>query len=155
MEVLAKKEFDLIAPYGGELVNLVVEEEKRARLIAHANTLSSIQLTARSLCDIELLATGAFSPLAAFMGKADYDRVLFLERVAHPKVELVQAKQLYDRSSYHSFSGLVAAAGPSIRAYGHLGEVSLLDFPPTFLSLMGEPLPQKLTGRVLKAMVRD
>jgi hypothetical protein len=78
----------------------------------------------------------------------------FLERVAHPKVELVQAKQLYDRSSYHSFSGLVVAAGPAIRACGHLGEVSLLDFAPTFLSLMGEPLPQKLTGRVLETMVR-
>jgi sulfate adenylyltransferase len=30
----------------------------------------------RSLCDLELLATGAFSPLDRFMGKADYDRVL-------------------------------------------------------------------------------
>jgi len=77
----------------------------------------------------------------------------FLERVAHPKVELVQAKQFYDRSSYHSFSGLVAAAGPSIRACGHLGEVSLLDFAPTFLSLMGEPLLQKLTGRVIDQMI--
>ena len=76
MEVLAKKEFDLIAPYGGKLVNLVVEGEERAQLVEHANTLPSIQLTARSLCDIELMATGAFSPLDGFMGKADYDRVL-------------------------------------------------------------------------------
>jgi ATP sulfurylase len=57
MEVLAKKECDLIAPYGGKLVNLVVEGEERARLVEHANTLPSIQLTARSLCDIELLKT--------------------------------------------------------------------------------------------------
>ena len=29
-----------------------------------------------ALCDLELLATGAFSPLDRFMGKADYERVL-------------------------------------------------------------------------------
>jgi sulfate adenylyltransferase len=61
---------------GGKLVNLVIEEEKHARLVEYANTLSSIQLTARSLCDIELLATGAFAPLEGFMSRADYNRVL-------------------------------------------------------------------------------
>ncbi len=35
-----------------------------------------MQISARSLCDLELLATGAFSPLDRFMGKADYERVL-------------------------------------------------------------------------------
>jgi ATP sulfurylase len=82
MEVLTKKEFDLITPYGGKLVNLVVEGEERARLVEYANTLPSIQLTARSVCDLELLTTGAFSPLEGFMGKADYDRVLEEMRLA-------------------------------------------------------------------------
>jgi sulfate adenylyltransferase len=44
--------------------------------------LPSIQLTARSLCDLELLATGAFSPLDRFMGKADYEQVLEEMRVS-------------------------------------------------------------------------
>jgi sulfate adenylyltransferase len=83
MEVLAKKEeFDLIAPYGGKLVNLVVESEERAPLVNYANTLPSIQLTPRSLCDVELLGTGAFSPVNGFMGKADYDHVLEEMRLA-------------------------------------------------------------------------
>jgi sulfate adenylyltransferase len=35
-----------------------------------------VQLTARQLCDFELLATGAFSPLNRFLGEADYRGVL-------------------------------------------------------------------------------
>lgn len=70
----------------------------------------------------------------------------FMERVVHPKGELVQTTPYYNRSSYHTFSGFVSAAGPSIRASGDLGEVSLLDFAQTFLSLMGEPLPVKLAA---------
>ena len=35
-----------------------------------------MQISARSVCDLELLATGAFSPLDRFMGQADYERVL-------------------------------------------------------------------------------
>jgi sulfate adenylyltransferase len=83
MELSAKKEFELIAPYGGKLVNLVVESEEHAPLVNYANTLPSIQLTARSLCDVEPLATGAFSPVNGFMGKADYKRVLEEMRLAN------------------------------------------------------------------------
>ena len=67
---------ELISPYGGSLVNLLARDEERSELIIYANTLPSIQLSSRSLCDFELLASGAFSPLDRFMGKADYVRVL-------------------------------------------------------------------------------
>ncbi len=43
---------------------------------ARASHLQSIQLSERNMCDLELLATGAFSPLDRFMGKEDYHRVL-------------------------------------------------------------------------------
>jgi sulfate adenylyltransferase len=66
----------LLRPYGQELINLVVLEEERARLVAEASKLPSIQLSPRSLCDLELLATGAFSPLERFMRRADYLAVL-------------------------------------------------------------------------------
>src|SRR5207237_1992842 len=42
----------------------------------HASQLLSIQVSERSVCDLELLATGAFSPLDRFMGQADHQRVL-------------------------------------------------------------------------------
>ncbi len=72
----------LISPYGGKLVNLVVHGEERDELVRKANSLPSVQLSPRSLCDLELLATGALSPLDRFMGQADYERVLEEMRLA-------------------------------------------------------------------------
>jgi sulfate adenylyltransferase len=66
----------LIEPYGGKLVDLLVKPEEVEVLKAHATHLPSLQISERSLCDLELLATGAFSPLDRFMGKEDYQRVL-------------------------------------------------------------------------------
>jgi sulfate adenylyltransferase len=72
----------LIPPYGGKLVNLMVEGKEREELLARAGKLPSIKITMRNMCDLELLATGGFSPLTTFMGKADYDRVLHEMRLA-------------------------------------------------------------------------
>ena len=72
----------LIEPYGGRLVDLVVPREEREALRAHAARMPRVQLTARSVCDLELLATGGFSPLSRFMGRADYERVLEEMRLA-------------------------------------------------------------------------
>lgn len=66
----------LISPYGDQLVNLVVSGDERQEAIERSKRLPSIKISARALCDLELLATGAFSPLDRFMGKADYERVL-------------------------------------------------------------------------------
>lgn len=66
----------LISPYGGKLVNLIVSEEERQELVARSSRLPSVKISARSLCDLEMLANGAFSPLDRFMCKADYERVL-------------------------------------------------------------------------------
>ena len=77
------KDGGLISPYGGKLVNLVATGEEREELLARANKLPSVQISARALCDLELLATGAFSPLDRFMGKADYERVLTEMRLSN------------------------------------------------------------------------
>jgi len=73
---------NLISPYGGKLVNLVVTGAERDGLLARAAKLPSIKISMRNLCDLELLATGGFSPLTTFMGKADYERVLHEMRLA-------------------------------------------------------------------------
>ena len=73
---LLEPEDMLIKPYGEKLVNLLVPEEERDDLRVKAGSLPRVQLSARNVCDLELLATGGFSPLSSFMNRADYDRVL-------------------------------------------------------------------------------
>ncbi|HVF57355.1 MAG TPA: bifunctional sulfate adenylyltransferase/adenylylsulfate kinase [Pyrinomonadaceae bacterium] len=72
----------LIAPYGGRLADLLVADDEREELAARAASLPRLQLTARNVCDLELLATGGFSPLERFMNRADYERVLEEMRLA-------------------------------------------------------------------------
>ena len=74
--VLKSRNDLLVAPYGGTLINLMVSESELEHLQAYAGSLPSVQISARSQCDLELLATGAFSPLDRFMGREDYQRVL-------------------------------------------------------------------------------
>lgn len=66
----------LIAPYGGTLVDLTVAEEAIRERREYASELPTIQLSERAVCDLELLATGAFSPLDRFMGSEVHQRVL-------------------------------------------------------------------------------
>jgi len=73
----------LISPYGNTLINLVIPQEQLAEKLAHAKTLPVVNLSARAICDLELLATGAFSPLATFMNKADFESVVHTLRLAN------------------------------------------------------------------------
>lgn len=72
----------LIAPHGGELINLIVSQEKAAELKAHSREWLSWDLTPRQICDLELLMSGGFSPLRGFMTKADYEGVCHNMRLA-------------------------------------------------------------------------
>jgi sulfate adenylyltransferase len=81
--LIAVKESTLISPYGGTLVDLMVPAESRAGLSHYANRLPSVRLSDRAVCDLELLATGAFSPLDQFMGQADYQSVLETMRLTN------------------------------------------------------------------------
>ena len=64
---------DAIAAHGGgELNDLKAPASERAALKSHAEKLPSVKLGARETADLEMLASGAFTPLTGFMGEADY-----------------------------------------------------------------------------------
>ncbi len=64
------------AAHGGQLVNLIVDDEKAGLLKDLSQDLESITLSDCALCDLELLMNGGFSPLKGFMNQTDYASVL-------------------------------------------------------------------------------
>jgi len=76
------KKAQLIEPCGGSLVDLTIPAEEVREALERAKSLPSVQLSERALCDLELLATGAFSPLDRFMGAEDYRHVVEEMRLA-------------------------------------------------------------------------
>lgn len=67
---------NLIAPYGGSLVNQVVDETRAIELKAEAQSYAGVTLSQRQLCDLELIMNGGFSPLTGFMTSDAYERVV-------------------------------------------------------------------------------
>jgi sulfate adenylyltransferase len=64
----------LITPYGGTLVNLI-DPAKIDALKQEALSLPSLDLDWKQQCELEMLMTGAYSPLAGFMTRAQCARV--------------------------------------------------------------------------------
>lgn len=73
---------ELIAPYGGELAVLFADAERAAALREAALSMSSWDLSPRQQAELDLLMSGAFSPLRGYLGRADYERVLKEMRLA-------------------------------------------------------------------------
>ena len=65
-----------VTPHGSELVNLVVDDERALLLKEIALNLPDITLNERQMCDLEMLATGGFSPLKSYMIRSDYESIL-------------------------------------------------------------------------------
>lgn len=72
-----------IAPHGGKLVDRIITGQEREALLAEAKGMKKKTLSEREISDLELIATGAFSPLEGFMQKADYDSVTNNMRLAN------------------------------------------------------------------------
>lgn len=67
---------DRIAPHGGILVNRIATLDQRQEFFDKAEALPRIQLSERSLSDLQMIAIGAFSPLSGFMDEANYRSVV-------------------------------------------------------------------------------
>ena len=60
-----------IAPHGGQLIDRLASKVQAEEFLSKADFLPRVQLSERSLSDLELIAIGGFSPLTGFMGQAD------------------------------------------------------------------------------------
>ena len=94
--------YDVIRPHGGMLVDRVLRGEMREAVRERAEQMIKIPLGRMGLSDLELLASGTFSPLTGFMRKADYDRCVVEMRLVNGlvwsiPVTLAVGKDLADR----------------------------------------------------------
>ena len=76
----------LIAPHGGELVDLILDPANAADLKARSKDFPSWDLTSRQIRDLELLLSGGFSPLRGFMNRGEYERVCHEMRLSDGSV---------------------------------------------------------------------
>ncbi|MEF3307203.1 sulfate adenylyltransferase [Paenibacillus sp. GYB003] len=67
---------EMIKPHGGKLVNRIATERRRNALLQLAERLKPIQVSARTISDIDLIGVGAFSPLTGFLEEHDYSSVV-------------------------------------------------------------------------------
>jgi hypothetical protein len=65
-----------IAPHGGSLVDLLVTGADAEALSDEAGNLPLLTIGERELSDLEMLATGALSPLTGFQSEDDYHSIL-------------------------------------------------------------------------------
>jgi len=94
--------YDVIPPHGGTLVDRVLRGEMREAMRERAEQMVKVPLDQMGLSDLELVATGALSPLTGFMLKADYDRCVGEMRLANGlvwsvPVTLAVEKEMADR----------------------------------------------------------
>jgi sulfate adenylyltransferase len=73
----------LIRPHGEKLINRFVDAREREALEERAPNMPALILNAREMSDLEMIATGAMSPLEGFLNREDYNSVLDLMRLAN------------------------------------------------------------------------
>src|ERR1041385_2553199 len=73
---------ETIQPHGGVLINRFLQGEALRSAIDRSPSLPTITLSTRQISDLELISTGAASPLTGFMGLADYQSVVRNMRLA-------------------------------------------------------------------------
>jgi len=72
----------MLPPHGGRLISRICGPKEREDFEARAAKMPRLTLNQRELADIEMIATGAMSPLEGFMVREDYVSVVDLKRLA-------------------------------------------------------------------------
>jgi len=108
----------LIQPHGGPLVNRVVTDADRDKVASEAADMPRIDLSHKQSCDVEMIGTGAFTPLTGFMGSQDVRGVIDQMRLADGtrwpipitlSVDRTAAPGVGERVALHAPNGVLQA----------------------------------------------
>ena len=91
-----------VLPHGGVLIDRIVPDAEAESWRRRAAALPVLTLDARELADLELIATGAASPLRGFLGSADYASVLERLRLADGTVWPLPFTLAVDEQTAHA-----------------------------------------------------
>ncbi len=70
-------------PHGGRLVNKVVKDSRRERMLREVEELPRIHIDRNTAVDLENIAHGIYSPLIGFMTREDFESVLDFMRLSN------------------------------------------------------------------------
>jgi sulfate adenylyltransferase len=73
----------MINPHGGKLIDRVVSERSREKILKEYTELSQLKITNETIEDLNNISHGVFSPLEGFMGNEDIDSIIKSDRLAN------------------------------------------------------------------------
>jgi sulfate adenylyltransferase len=99
-------------PHGGTLVRRLVDGTTKAGLLNEAASLPRVTLNEWQVSDLDMIAVGAMSPLAGFMGSKDYKSVVKDMRLSNGIPWPLPICLRVDRETAAKVRDRVALAGP-------------------------------------------
>ena len=120
-----KEHMKIIKPHGGKLVNRETTGAERERLIEAAQSMPALRLNGREISDLEMIATGAYSPLEGFMDPSDYNSVCRSMRLANGvawPIPVTLSLSDQEASSFRPFEDVALYQGDHLLGIIHLAE---------------------------------
>ena len=73
----------MIKPHGKTLVSFHLSADELSEYSELSNNISSLTLSLKQQCDLEMISNGAFSPLSTFNNQKDYEEILLNNRLSN------------------------------------------------------------------------
>ena len=73
----------MIKPHGGKLINRVLSENKRDKILTEFQEMAQLKVNNEVVEDLFNISHGVFSPLEGFMGEEDVESILKNDRLTN------------------------------------------------------------------------
>ena len=73
----------MIEPHGKTLVSFHLSADELSEYSELSNNISSLTLSLKQQCDLEMISNGAFSPLSTFNNQKDYEEILLNNKLSN------------------------------------------------------------------------